>query len=64
MGEAPLVVIPYIDNDTDIMQHRRTWKVALAVALSAGLLFVFYLHFFFKPLDVLYFVILNKLGLG
>ena len=62
MGEAPLVAIPYIDNDVDVQQRRRAWQVSLGAALAAGLLFVFYLHFFFKPLDVLYFVILNKLG--
>jgi succinoglycan biosynthesis transport protein ExoP len=62
MGEAPLVAIPYIENDADVRQRQRAWQVSLAAGLSAGLLFVFYLHFFYKPLDVLFFVILNKLG--
>jgi succinoglycan biosynthesis transport protein ExoP len=64
MGEAPLVVIDYINNDDDIFQRQRAWKISLAFAVTAGLLFVFYLHVFYKPLDVLYFMIVNKLGLG
>lgn len=64
MGEAPLVAIPYIDNDADVLQARRTWQVSLGGAMAAGLLLVLYVHFFFKPLDVLFFVILNKLGLN
>lgn len=63
-GEAPLVVIQYINNDDDILRQQRARKISLIVALAAGLLFVLYLHFFYKPLDVLYFVIMNKLGLG
>lgn len=64
LGEAPLVVIPYLDNDDDILHNRRAWQISLGAALAAGLLFIVYLHFFFKPLDVLFFVALNKLGLG
>jgi succinoglycan biosynthesis transport protein ExoP len=64
MGEAPLVVIPYIENTDDLQRHRRVWRVSLAAGLTGGVLFVLYLHFFFKPLDVLYFVILNNLGLS
>jgi polysaccharide biosynthesis transport protein len=64
MGEAPLVVIQYIDNDDDILRQQYTRKISLTAALLAGVLFILYLHFFYKPLDVLYFVIINRLGLG
>lgn len=64
LGEAPLVVIQYINNDDDILQKQNAWKLSMAGALAAGLLFVLYLHFFYKPLDVLYYVILDKLGIG
>ncbi|MCB1698678.1 MAG: hypothetical protein KDI34_20850 [Halioglobus sp.] len=64
MGAAPLVAIPYIENAQDIQQHRRAWQISMAAGLTAGALFLFYLHFFYKPLDVLYFVIVNKLGLN
>ncbi|KAA1189967.1 hypothetical protein F0M18_12900 [Pseudohalioglobus sediminis] len=39
MGEAPLVAIPYIENDIDIMNRRRTWTIAI-VALAATVLVV------------------------
>lgn len=63
-GQAPLVVIPYIENSDDLERNKSTIKFSFIAAISLGILFVFYLHFFFKPLDVLFFVILNKLGLG
>jgi uncharacterized protein involved in exopolysaccharide biosynthesis len=62
MGEAPLVAIPYIDNDTDIEKKRRAVRIGLASGLSALVLFVLFLHFFYTPLDVLYFMLLNRLG--
>lgn len=62
MGEAPLVTIPYIDNDNDIQAKQRIWKISLVTAITAGVLFIVFIHFFYKPLDVLYFVILRKLG--
>jgi predicted outer membrane lipoprotein len=64
MGEAPMVVIPYINNDDDILRQQHIRKLSLTIALAAGLLFVLYLHFFYRPLDVLFFAIMNKLGLG
>ena len=63
-GEAPLVVIPYIDNADDVGARRRTLALSSSAALLGGLAFVLYLHFFYKPLDVLFFVVLNRLGLG
>ena len=62
MGAAPLVAIPYIENDTDVLNKRRGWKIGLAVGLTIVLLLVLFIHFFYKPLDVIYFIILNKLG--
>lgn len=64
MGEAPLVSIPYINNTADIEKRRRAWQIYLSLAVATGIGLAIYLHFFFKPLDVLYFVILNKLGLS
>lgn len=52
MGEAPLVAIQYIDNDDDIMRQQRLWKTGVAVALSAGLLLVLYIQFFYLPSSV------------
>ena len=64
MGEPPLVSIPYIDNELDKNKSQRVWRVSAAVFLIVGLLFVLFVHFFLMPLNVLYFVVLNMLGLG
>lgn len=63
-GEQPLVVVPYIDNAGDIAGRRRALTVSGGAVLMGGLAFVLYLHFFFKPLDVLFFVVMNRLGMG
>lgn len=64
-GVAPLAVVPYIDTRevSAIQQTRRTrlgWfagagAVALVAALAA-------LHYFYRPLDVLWLVLLRRLG--
>ncbi|NQX87055.1 MAG: lipopolysaccharide biosynthesis protein [Halioglobus sp.] len=64
MGEAPLVVIEYIENDNDIMRHKRAWALSLLAAAAAGLFFIFYLHIFYQPLDAIYFSAIDKLGLN
>jgi hypothetical protein len=64
MGEPPLVSIPYIDNELDKNKSQRVWRVSAVVFLIVGLLFVLFVHFFLMPLNVLYFVVLNMLGLG
>lgn len=64
MGEPPLVSIPYIDNELDKNKSQKVWRVSAAVFLIVGLLFVLFVHFFLMPLNVLYFVVLNMLGLG
>lgn len=64
MGEAPLVAIPYIHNEEDENRKRLLRKRGLIGCIVAGLLFVVYLHFFYLPLDVIYFSTLNKLGLS
>jgi hypothetical protein len=63
-GETPLVVVPYIDNAEDVGARHRAMTLVAGSAVLAGLAFVLYLHFFYRPLDVLFFVILNKLGMS
>lgn len=62
-GQSPLVTVPYIDTATDVARQRRLLVAAGGAAVLAGVLFLVYLHLFFRPLDVLFFVVLNKLGL-
>ncbi|MDP2180332.1 MAG: lipopolysaccharide biosynthesis protein [Methylicorpusculum sp.] len=63
-GLAPLVVLPYIETDEDISKNKSAkLKVVLSIigALIAAILFF---HFVIKPLDVLWYVVMRKLGLG
>ena len=64
MGEPPLVSIPFIHNEPDKDQKRKAWRIAAGGCVVAGLLFIVLVHFLVIPLNVLYFVVLNRLGLG
>ncbi len=63
-GVAPISVIPYIENESDTDTHlQRRTRVKLALVFSLIALFIF-VHLFYKPLDVIWFIVLNKLGLN
>ena len=62
MGEPPLVTIPYIENEQDAKETQKSWRLSRLSAIVVGIVLLLYLHFFYTPLNVLYFVILNKLG--
>ena len=64
MGEPPLVSIPFIHNEPDKDQKSKAWRIAAGGCVVAGLLCIVLVHFFVIPLNVLYFVVLNRLGLG
>lgn len=64
LGAAPLAVIPYVmiaEEEKKVDRKARLMWIALAVA---GVIVFTLIHFFYKPLDVLWFVVLRKLGLG
>lgn len=63
LTDPPLAMIPVIQGKADVckvVRRRYSWIVAALLALVAGLTLI---HFTFKPLDVLWFVIMRKLGL-
>jgi len=62
MGIAPLVAIPYIENEEDLQSKAKLQKFTIGGAVAFVFLLILYIHFFYKPLDVIYYVILNKLG--
>lgn len=64
MGIAPLVAIPYIENDSDLDEKRKLKKLYLILTVSFVIMLVTFIHFFYRPLDVLFFMVLNKLGLS
>lgn len=65
-GVAPLVTIPYIDTPSEREASRPQKKMyqLAVVGLVAIVILLTAVHFYYKPLDVLWFVILRKLGIG
>jgi polysaccharide biosynthesis transport protein len=62
-GHAPLAVIPYIKTDAESQRDRTQWIVASLGLLTVLLLLVVCIHFFYKPLDVLYYLVMRRYGL-
>ena len=57
---APLAVIPYQMNTSDLIKRKKYRKRFLFIALAVALLAVFFIHFFVSPLDVIWFRLLRK----
>lgn len=63
LGRAPLVSIPYIKLEEEQSKDRKKLYYLLGGLVAAGLLGLLFIHVFFKPLDVIWFVLMRKLGL-
>ena len=61
---TPLVAIPYITTRKDEARRKRNIKIAVVLILLLGIAGVAAIHFFYKPLDLLWFIILRKLNLA
>lgn len=63
-GEAPLVVIPYIENPGDIAKNK-SQKIKIISFLAVTIIIcIVVVHFVVMPLDVLWYVIFRKSGLN
>jgi len=62
-GEAPLVIIPYIETDEDREEQQRKLINTMYWAAGGVVLLMTYIHFFKKPLNVVWFILLQKLGI-
>jgi protein tyrosine kinase modulator len=60
VGAAPLAVIPYMANDAETKQHKRRTVTRAAVAAASVILMVVVAHYFWTPLDVLWYKALHK----
>ena len=60
---TPLVTIPYIVTRRDEVKRKRIIRFSIAVVVLLGLGAVVAVHFFYKPLDLLWFIVLRKLNL-
>ncbi len=63
LNEAPLGVIPYIENQADKIRHQRYVAVSLSLGVLSVVVAVIFTHFLWKPLDVLWFVMQRKIEL-
>jgi uncharacterized protein involved in exopolysaccharide biosynthesis len=61
LGVAPLAVIPYEMNFSDIQKRKRLQKRTILVGLISIVAGVLLIHFLISPLDVLWFRILRKI---
>ncbi len=60
---TPLVTIPYISTRRDEIKRKRTIKIVIAALIVLGIGAVAAVHFFYKPFDLLWFIVLRKLNL-
>jgi uncharacterized protein involved in exopolysaccharide biosynthesis len=60
---APLALIPEIITAADIERVRRRLRFAAGGALASFVLGLLAVHFLFRPLDTLWFIVLRRLGI-
>jgi uncharacterized protein involved in exopolysaccharide biosynthesis len=60
---APIATIPWIGTDDERVQQTRGRRVGWAVALGALGALLLATHVFYRPLDILWFALLRRLGL-
>jgi len=60
----PLIAIPYITTKRDSAVRKRNLKIVISVLIILGIAFFALVHFFYKPLDLLWFIILRKLNIA
>ncbi|MGW8310072.1 MAG: GumC family protein [Thiogranum sp.] len=60
VGSTPLAVIPYITNAQEISRRKRRIVTGAAAAATALILAIGAIHYFYKPLDVLWYRALRK----
>jgi len=60
LGAAPLAVIPYLETDTEAGRRKRRLAAKATAAAAAIMLAIAMLHYFWTPLDVLWYKALRK----
>jgi len=61
---TPLATIPYISTHKDAARKKRKVKIFVAAVIVLIVVSIAMVHFFYKPLDLLWFIILRKLNLA
>lgn len=63
VGVPPLAVIPWVELEEDRKSRRGKWRIWLAGAVAGLLTLLALIHFLYRPLDVLWSVVLRRLWL-
>ena len=63
-GSQPLVTIPYIEVDEEITKDKNRWIKLALISVACVIIALAAFHFLVKPLDVTWYLILRKIGLG
>jgi hypothetical protein len=64
MNVEPLVAVPYFILDEELKAGlEQRYKILIAL-VAAGIVFLLLVHFAYKPLDVIWYIIQRKLGIG
>jgi hypothetical protein len=61
---TPLVTIPYITTHKDAVRKKRNIRIFMFAVVFIIVVSIAMVHFFYKPLDLLWFIILRKLNLA
>ncbi len=61
-GVPPLALVPYIGTEGERLAGRRRMRLAFGSALAAACVAVVLTHFFYRPLDVLWFTLAHRVG--
>ena len=62
-GNAPLAVISYLETQEEQSKHNRKRLYILLGLILAGIVILLLFHFFIKPLDVTWYILLRKLSM-
>ena len=60
---TPLVTIPYITTRRDEAIKKRNLRIWMVAIILLGISLIAMVHFFYKPLDLLWLILLRKLNL-
>ncbi|MFK8016609.1 MAG: SH3 domain-containing protein [Gammaproteobacteria bacterium] len=63
IGGPPIALIPLIATETDSSSSRNRVFIAIGLVFAAIAIFAIAIHNLFKPLDVLWFAIMRKIGI-
>jgi polysaccharide biosynthesis transport protein len=61
-GVPPLALVPHIQTESDRRSERRRMRLAIASAMTSVCIAVALTHFFYRPLDVLWFTFARRMG--